>query len=155
MFDVLFGPQLSVTPTSRFIQLFGRQMSFHRKECILSVSTVGVIHLFLLNLTTLSVSHTILCRMTELLMNNKLQRMWKDAVLAWFKVLSQHWRGVVAKNNEKSVWILALFTCCFFLCNHCFLLFPYLFFPSCRRVFISSFLLVIRIASRLVSWVWN
>jgi hypothetical protein len=34
-------------------------------------------------------------------MNDELQRMWKDAVMVYFKALSQHLPGQTKEKNEK------------------------------------------------------
>jgi len=39
---------------------------------------------------------------TEWLVNNKLDRMWKEAFMAWFKALSKHLFGMMGKPQKFS-----------------------------------------------------
>jgi hypothetical protein len=52
-------------------------------------------------LAMLSVAHTILCWMPEWLMNDELERMWKEAVVVYFKVLCRNSPGWTAANHEN------------------------------------------------------
>jgi hypothetical protein len=36
-------------------------------------------------------------------MNNKFERIRKEAIIAWFKVLSQHLPGATQKNHENAL----------------------------------------------------
>jgi hypothetical protein len=36
-----------------------------------------------------------------MIVNNKLERIWKEAVIAYVKVLSQHFAGVTEDENDK------------------------------------------------------
>jgi hypothetical protein len=38
-----------------------------------------------------------------MIVNGKFERMWKEAVVAYVKVLSQHFRGGSEENHERSV----------------------------------------------------
>jgi hypothetical protein len=53
-------------------------------------------------LTMLSVPETIYCRMRGWLVNNELERIWKEAVMTWFKLLSQNILGVTEKTTKTS-----------------------------------------------------
>jgi hypothetical protein len=53
-------------------------------------------------LTTLTVSEIIQCRTVELLVNNHLERMWKEAVVTEFEAFSWH---LPAETEESHVYI--------------------------------------------------
>jgi uncharacterized membrane protein len=55
------------------------------------------IHLFIVYLI-MSVTHIIYCQMTGKLINNKLERIWKEVAMA----KSQHSLGGTEKNRDKS-----------------------------------------------------
>jgi hypothetical protein len=62
------------------------------------------IYLFIYSLTTLSVAQTKERRMNGWYMNDELERLWKEAVEAEFKVVSRHLGlpGRTEENREKS-----------------------------------------------------
>jgi hypothetical protein len=46
--------------------------------------------------------------MTQLLINNVVESIWKEPVMADFKILSQHLPGEIEENHEKPVRIACL-----------------------------------------------
>jgi hypothetical protein len=59
-----------------------------------------VIYLFLVYLTTLSVSEYMASN-ERLIVNNELEMMWKEAVVAFFKLLSWNLPGGTEVNHEN------------------------------------------------------
>jgi hypothetical protein len=58
------------------------------------------IYLFIVYLTMLSVAQTFLASMIGL-MNNELERMWKEMVMAQFTALSKHLPGGTRKTTKR------------------------------------------------------
>jgi hypothetical protein len=63
---------------------------------------INFIYLFIYSLTTLSVSQTTQRRMKGRYVNDKLERMWKVAVVAYFKQLSQYFPRETEEKHKKS-----------------------------------------------------
>jgi hypothetical protein len=63
---------------------------------------IYVFYLFMVYLTRLSVAQIVQYRVMGWLVDNELGRMWKEAVVPWFKVLSQHFPLGAEEHHGKS-----------------------------------------------------
>jgi hypothetical protein len=73
------------------------------------VNVVVMAHiLFVIHLTTLPVAQTVWCWVVGWLVNDELERLWKDVVMAYIKVLSWCLLGGTEGNHENPVRVISV-----------------------------------------------